>query len=385
MNTILVIDLKAGTRYSKPVLIDDTNILVQENVPLKQKEIDRLSRWGIEKVQTEGVPIPESSGAAGAPPAGTISFLNYLKTPIHQEITKTYAKLADKFRSIQEDVKAQRSVDVTEIDKIIDTIFSILKKNRDDFIQFIFFGSQGESDSAQNAINCTVLAGIIGISINMIQHKLIPLATGALLHDIGMLRVPDELIKKKGKLESLELQKIKAHTIHSYKIITKELKYSDEIGLTALQHHERWDGEGYPKQLSGKQISLPARIVTVADSFEAMVSERPYRNSMIGYAAMRSILSDNGRRFDPEILRVFIKSMGIYPLGSIVLLSNSCIGRVVETNTEAPLRPKIKVMISKDGALVENDQGEVIDLNVEKKLFIAKAVDPKSIAKTAAS
>jgi HD-GYP domain-containing protein (c-di-GMP phosphodiesterase class II) len=200
-----------------------------------------------------------------------------------------------------------------------------------------------------------------------------------------MLRVPADIIKKKGKLESVELQKIKAHTIHSYKIITKELKYSEEIGLTALQHHERWDGEGYPKQLSGKQISLPARIVTVADSFEAMVSERPYRNSMIGYAAMRSILSDNGRRFDPEILRVFIKSMGIYPLGSIVLLSNSCIGRVIETNTEAPLRPKIKVMISKDGALVENDQGEIIDLNVEKKLFIAKAVDPKSLAKTVAS
>ena len=389
MNTLKVKDLKVGNTFTKAVYIDDTNILVQENVPLKQKEIDRLLRWGIESVRTEGELVREggaSGGGAGAgalSAAGGISFVNYLKSPAQQEIQKVYTKCAEKFRALQADIKSQKNLEIAEIDKIVDLLLSTLKKNRDEFIQFIFFGSQGESDSAQNAINCAVLAAIIGLSMNMIQHKLLQLATGALLHDVGMLRLPDEIVGKKGKLEPEELQKIKAHTVHSYKIICKELKYSEDIGIIALQHHERWDGEGYPKKLSGKQISLSARVVTVADSFEAMVSERPYRNSMIGYAAMRAILGDNGRRFDPEILRVFIKSMGIYPLGSIVLLSNSCIGRVVETNGDAPLRPRVKIMINKDGSMVENDQGDVIDLNVEKKVFIAKAVDPKSLAKAA--
>ncbi len=386
MNTLNVKDLKAGNTFTKAVYIDDMNILVQEKVPLKQKEIDRLLRWGIETVRTEGELVGAGGSSSGQAVGqnGGISFVNYLKSPAQQEIQKVYVKCADKFRSIQTDIKNQKAVEIGEIDKIVDVLLSTLKKNRDEFIQHIFFGSQGESDSAQNAINCAVLASIIGIDMNMIQHKLLQLATGALLHDVGMLRLPDDILAKKGKLEPDELQKIKAHTVHSYKIISKELKYSEDIGIIALQHHERWDGEGYPKKISGKQISLAARIVSVADSFEAMVSERPYRNSMIGYAAMRAILGDNGRRFDPEILRVFIKSMGIYPLGSIVLLSNSCIGRVVETNGDAPLRPRVKVMIKKDGAMVENDEGEVIDLNVEKKIFIAKAVDPKSLAKAVA-
>ncbi|MDX9819692.1 MAG: HD-GYP domain-containing protein, partial [Desulfococcus multivorans] len=217
------------------------------------------------------------------------------------------------------------------------------------------------------------------------QHKLLQLMTGALLLDVGMLRIPEEIVAKTGSLEPAELGKIKAHTIHSFKIISREMKYPEEIGLIALQHHERWDGEGYPKGIAGKQISLFSRIVAVADAFEAMISKRPYRNSMIGYAAMRALLSDNGRRFDPEILKVFIKCMGIYPLGSVVLLSNSCVGRVVETNPEAPLRPKVKIMIDKDGSMIENDQGQIVDLDIAKNVFIAKAVDPKSLAKTASA
>jgi len=190
-------------------------------------------------------------------------------------------------------------------------------------------------------------------------------------------------VGKKGALEPVELDKIKAHTIHSFRIISREMKYPQEIGMIALQHHERWDGEGYPKGIAGSKISLYSRIVAVADAFEAMISRRPYRNSMIGYAAMRALLSDNGRRFDPEVLKVFIKCMGIYPLGSVVLLSNSCIGRVVETNPDAPLRPKVKIMIDRDGAMVPNDQGEIVDLDAAKNVFIAKAVDPRNLAGSA--
>jgi hypothetical protein len=116
------------------------------------------------------------------------------------------------------------------------------------------------------------------------------------------------------------------------------------------------------------------------DAFEAMVSKRPYRNSMIGYTAMRTILSDNARRFDPDIIKMFIRTMGIYPIGSVVLLNNACIGRVVDVNNAAPLRPRVKVMIDANGREFPKDGGEVIDLASDKKLFIARAVDPKELA-----
>jgi HD-GYP domain-containing protein (c-di-GMP phosphodiesterase class II) len=214
----------------------------------------------------------------------------------------------------------------------------------------------------------------------MAKHRLIHLATAALLHDVGMLRLPEEILNKKGQLTQEEAQTVRTHPVHSYKIITRELRYPEEIGRAALQHQERWDGQGYPKMLSGENIILFARIIAVVDSFEAMVSKRPYRNSMIGYTAMRNILSDNGRRFDPQVLKVFIRTMGIYPVGSVVLLNDSSIGRVVEVNHSAPLKPKVKIMIDSQGREYRDDQGTVIDLVEEKKLFIAKAVDPKELS-----
>jgi HD-GYP domain-containing protein (c-di-GMP phosphodiesterase class II) len=387
MNMIDIKTLKAGDRFSKPVFIDDANIFVQENIPLKQKDIDRLGRWGIKTVRTEGTllekDIVEAAEATEKAAADSVSFVNYMDSPVQKEILKVYKKLLQQMRSIQDEVREQKPVENTAVNKIVDTLQDLLAKHRDDLIQLVFFGLPGgESDMAQNALDTAILANIIGSGMDMVPHKLTQLVTGALLHDIGMLRVPADILAKSGKLEAAELTKMRAHTVHSYRIITRELGYPEDIGLAALQHHERWDGEGYPKKLSGKQINLFPRIVAVVDAFEAMISERPYRNSMIGYTAMRSILSDNGRRFDPEILRIFIRCMGIYPLGSIVLLSTSCIGRVIENNPDAPLRPRIKLMIDKDGCMLDNDKAEVIDLNNEKKVFIAKAVDPKGLIKS---
>jgi hypothetical protein len=126
---------------------------------------------------------------------------------------------------------------------------------------------------------------------------------------------------------------------------------------------------------------MGARIVSVADAFEAMVSQKPYRNSMMGYQAMKNLLSDNSRRFDPDVLKAFIQTMGIYPIGSIILLNNGALARVVEIHGSAPLRPKIRVLIDEFGKVFKQEDGDLIDLLTEKSLFIARAVDPKEVAK----
>jgi len=132
--------------------------------------------------------------------------------------------------------------------------------------------------------------------------------------------------------------------------------------------------------VAGEDIDVLSRIVSVADAFEAMVSEKPYRNSMIGYAAMKALLSDNSRRFDPEILKAFIRSMGIYPIGSLVLLNNAAIARVVETHPDAPLRPKLRILVDEFGKSFSDDRGDQVDLLSEKALFVARALDPKEVA-----
>jgi HD-GYP domain-containing protein (c-di-GMP phosphodiesterase class II) len=160
----------------------------------------------------------------------------------------------------------------------------------------------------------------------------------------------------------------------------KELNYSDEVGNVVLQHHERWDGNGYPHQIAGDGIDMGARIVSVADSFEAMVSHKPYRNSMVGYQAMKNLLADNSRRFDPDVLKAFILTMGIYPIGSIVRLNDDTVARVTEVRPFAPLRPKIQVLIDEHKKVFRNEEGAFIDLLLEKKRYITKAMDLKEIS-----
>ena len=177
-----------------------------------------------------------------------------------------------------------------------------------------------------------------------------------------------------------DFRTIQTHPVHSYRILTKELGYSEEIGLVALQHQERWDGKGYPRRLSGEATKLEARLIAVADAFVAMVSNRPYRTPMIGYTAMRNLLKDNGTRFDPNVLKVFIRVLGIYPIGSVVLLSDASVCRVLENRSDAPLKPLVKTMIDKEGNEFSDDTGPVIDLMNQKSVFIAKAVDANSLA-----
>ena len=107
---------------------------------------------------------------------------------------------------------------------------------------------------------------------------------------------------------------------------------------------------------------------------------KPYRNSMMGYQAMKNLLSDNLRRFDPDVIKAFIQTMGIYPIGSIILLNNGALARVVDVQPTAQLRPKIKILIDEFGTVFKQDEGDEINLLIEKSLFIAKAVDPKEAA-----
>jgi HD-GYP domain-containing protein (c-di-GMP phosphodiesterase class II) len=373
MRSINVSDLKPGQRFDKPVYVDGDNILVPEGIPIREKDLKRLQKWGIETVSTEGRAL-----SSDASPERQEFVAQNFASPEQKKVVETYNRQTEVVRGIHARVRNQDPVSPNEIDRIIDALFRLLDEVKNDVIEFVLYGVQGEGALAENAINSAVLTTLVGQQMQMPKYRLIHLATAALLHDVGMMRVPAKILDKQGELTSEENRLVRTHPIHSYKIITRELKYPEEVGLAALQHQERWDGKGYPKGLSGKNIILAARIIAVVDSFEAMVSKRPYRGSMIGYQAMRNLLSDNSRRFDPDVLKVFIRTLGIYPIGSVVLLNNSCIARVIENNSDAPLKPKVRVIIDEHGREKQPGEGEVIDLYTSKDVFIAKAVDPKN-------
>ncbi len=374
MKKLKVADLKPGMKFSKPIFMDGENILAPAGLPIKEKDIERLLRWEVLEVQTEGELVRE--GGESSPeekvraeePARELS-------PVFKE----YLKAVEVVNGVFEAVKAGKEVHPNDIDRLINAFFPLIKDHTDEVTSFTIKNERTKHSRAQGAVNCMILSVVMGMSLKFPAHKLVQLAQGALLHDVGMTKIPEAILGKQGDLTPDETKAMRTHTLHAYKIITKDFKYPNDVGLIALHHHERWDGKGYPKQLAGKDIPLSARIVSVADAFEAMVKDRPYRNSLIGYTAMRQILNDNSRRYDAEIIKVFIQSLGIYPIGSIVILNDGTVGKVVKIHKDAPLRPELSVIVDKRGAKAKEGE-KTIDLLNQKDLFIAKAINPQELA-----
>ena len=398
MKKISVKDLKEGVIFSAPVYIEGNSLLVPAGVAVRKKDITRLQSWGVESVESDGIiiatrppgsektehpaePKAEKKGTGqGKQAVEASSVISLPEVHENKGAYRSYLDLIERLDEVCTHIADGISVEARSIDNITGRLLQAVREQRNSFIGYILGGEIKGHEMAKSLVNTAILSALIALELKLPHHKVLQVVTGALLHDVGMLRIPKEIVDKKGGLSAAELQRIQSHPLYTYKIVNNELLYPEDVGLIVLQHHERWDGEGYPRRISGTSIDMGARIVSVADAFEAMVSQKPYRNSMMGYQAMKNLLSDNLRRFDPDIIKAFIQTMGIYPIGSIILLNNGALARVVEVEATAPLRPKIRILIDEFGKVFKQDEGDVIDLLVEKSLFIAKAVDPKEAA-----
>jgi HD-GYP domain-containing protein (c-di-GMP phosphodiesterase class II) len=288
-----------------------------------------------------------------------------------------YVNAVKKLDRVFEDVRRGARVDHDDIDTIVNEIMAEVENDKESLIRYVLLGGESSGRLSARSVNTAILATIVGKGMKLLSFKLVQLTTGALLHDLGMVKIDPAIISKSDVLTADEIRQVRTHPIHGYSIVLKVLRYPEEVAAVALLHQERWDGNGYPRRLKGEEIPLGARIVSVADAFEAMVNKRTYRNPVIGYRAIKSILSDNGRHFDPTVLKAFVNCLGIHPVGSLVLLNDSSVGRVTANNGQAPLRPRIELMVDSSGQRLP--EPVPVDLLTRKELFIAKAVDPAEV------
>jgi HD-GYP domain-containing protein (c-di-GMP phosphodiesterase class II) len=355
-------------------------------VPLRQKDIDILLSWGIDTVRTDGFVIEEEEKEEEkvyAPVEEIIletkkEEIKFSINDVRQNSSpyRAYKNLIEKLNAVFTGIKSGNDIQMRAIDNICVQLLQALRDNPDSFVDYILGGEVTGHELAKSSINTAILSALTAQELRLPNHKINNIVAGALLHDIGMLRLSKGITEKKGGLSDAELEQIKSHPIHTSKIVTKELFGPHEVNLIALQHHERWDGQGYPDHLVGQAIDIGARIVSVADAFEAMVSKKSYRNSIVGYQAVRNLLADNSRRFDPAVIMAFTKIMGIYPIGSIVRLNDGSVARVVKVHVDAPLRPVVQTLMDNSGRVISSGKVTIIDLLEDKKFFIKEAINP---------
>lgn len=200
-----------------------------------------------------------------------------------------------------------------------------------------------------HSVNVGVLSLVLGVALGRNRPTLYKLGVGALLHDIGKMFIDKDIIDKPDSLTPEEYEEVKKHPTLGYEYLVNsnlDLPISGLIGI--LQHHERNDGSGYPDGLCGKEIHEFGRIIAIADVFDAMTSDRPYRPGMMPSEVMEYLMGGAGTLFDPELVYLFTRKVAAFPLGTCVLLSNGLTAIVVKNYEDCCLRPKVKIIRSDD-------------------------------------
>jgi HD-GYP domain-containing protein (c-di-GMP phosphodiesterase class II) len=250
--------------------------------------------------------------------------------------------------------KAKRAVQGI-VDLILEEEFSVLGltalKNHDEY-------------TFQHCVNVSILAIALGQRLGLSKKMLGDLGVAAILHDLGKAAVPAWVLNKSGRLDEDEWAVMNDHPIQGVKMIAK-MRGLNELALRAMivafQHHLNYDKSGYPLLDGCEDQCLFSRIVAVVDCFDAMTAHRAYRrNAFTPYEALHMMITENGNKFDPIILKAFINTVGMYPAGTVVLLDTNEIGVVTEPSPHDIFRPKVKVLRDRDRREVD---GAVLELN----------------------
>ncbi|MDR2633058.1 MAG: HD domain-containing protein [Treponema sp.] len=286
------------------------------------------------------------------------------------EKTKTYLKYEELIKRMER-VFAKIAMNQFIVG---DPFMNIAEKIYVDGSQFLeFITKHGGQGLAKNAVDTAILAFGIAQAMGLADFTIGTLLLGALLHDVGMFCIPQSIFTSKDLVKA-EQRYILAHPIHGYNVIVKELRYHGQVGLIALEHHECWNGTGYPQGLSDTAITLESRIVAIGAAFTAMTTPRVYRAALTGHQAMNQLLDGMNTQFDPHILQAFVSFMGIYPLGSLVRLNTGAIARIIE-QTAVPLKPRIRILTDTYGEPCSEEAER--DLTEASHLFITGEVAEK--------
>lgn len=200
-----------------------------------------------------------------------------------------------------------------------------------------------------HSVNVSIMAMAVGMEMGLTQKQLLDLGVGTLLHDIGKLSLPQDILNKPGKLTPDEFEVIKQHPKVGYEILRQQEDISLLSAHVALQHHEKVDGTGYPRGLKGDEIHLYARITAVADVYEALTANRVYRKGQLPHLALELLLGSCGTHFQTDIVQQFLKTIAIYPIGMTVGLNNGLEGVVTAVQESHPQRPTVRILRDEQG------------------------------------
>lgn len=260
---------------------------------------------------------------------------------------KTHHDLTHAYDQLIEDIAKNRKLRIPLLRQAVIPMVDSVIRNPDAFLLLTRLKKM-DAYAYQHAMSCAVLAVATGRQIGLPRHMLLDLALGAALFDIGRARVPHELLTRPRRLDDAEMQLIRQHVQFSLEAAHNSENISPEVIHMIETHHERHDGSGYPARLAGEEIPLFGRIAGLVDCYDAITSNRPYAPQVTPDEAIRLFYEWRDVEFQGALVEQFIQVIGVYPVGTIVELSDGRIGIVSAQHQEARLRPMVMMILERN-------------------------------------
>ncbi|MCU6791872.1 MULTISPECIES: HD-GYP domain-containing protein [Paenibacillus] len=348
MATISVSQLKTGEKMSDNVQTKLGNVLFMKGKIVSEKDIEILKAFLIPSISIESKENDPVNDDVIEEPNNTI-------LPFYEQYDKMLSLLKKVFNSASGqnfpilEVRTQLEALLQHIDQYHILTFSPKTFQLNDYL-------------FHNSIMVSLTSYSLARWHGLAAKDLMPIAISGLLHDIGNAKVDPGILYKPNKLTPVEFEELKQHTTIGYNLLKNVAAINEGVKLTAIQHHEREDGSGYPLGIKGDKIHLYSKIVAISDIFHAMTSDRYHKKAASPYLVLDQLFTESFGKLDPALVQTFIQKVTQFHNGVLVKLNDKRIGEIVFSDRANPTRPWVNV------------NGQIINLTTERSLYIQDVI-----------
>lgn len=346
--------MQVGARLGRDIVDSRGTVLLGSGSVVTEQDLRRLIRAGVTFIHVV-VAEPASGGATGADGGPSsdrlaardrwlVQNLHSVAYPVDPGLMNTVITEVEKAMA---GAKLGRALDPHWAPEVVDVLLSEVL-TRQQTVTTLYHLKTADSYTFAHSVSVAVSALTLAVRAGYPRDAVRELGLAALLHDVGKSRVRPEVLFKPGRLDASEWEEMKQHSRHGFDILRESGGFSDTTCQAVLQHHERWDGTGYPLARKGRHISRFARLISVVDVYDAIISDRVYRPGAQPYEAVEALVALQGSHFDPAVVRLFLENVQIYPIGTLVELSTGEAGVVTQANPATPTRPVVRLLFGPD-------------------------------------